>query len=94
MLFHLWLGAFPGGWVGVDVFFVISGFLITRLIRDEIGARTFSFAGFYTRRARRLFPAFIVTVAVTFAAVMLGGCRTPTRLDDPSGCDYQPTLIS
>lgn len=71
MLVHLGFGAFPGGWVGVDVFFVISGFLITRLVRDEIGARTFSFAGFYTRRARRLFPAFIVTVAVTFAAVML-----------------------
>ena len=66
LFFHVGLPGFSGGWVGVDVFFVISGFLITRLIVDEIDAGSFSYAGFYTRRARRLFPSFIFTVAVSF----------------------------
>jgi peptidoglycan/LPS O-acetylase OafA/YrhL len=68
IFFHVGFGRFGGGWVGVDVFFVISGFLITRLIRDEYQAGTFSFAGFYARRARRLFPSFFFTVAASFIA--------------------------
>ena len=68
LCFHVGLRGFGGGWVGVDVFFVISGFLITRLIRDELEAGTFSFANFYTRRARRLFASFVFTVAVSFLA--------------------------
>jgi peptidoglycan/LPS O-acetylase OafA/YrhL len=73
LLFHLDVGLFKGGFVGVDVFFVISGFLITRLIRDEI-ARTgsFRFGNFYARRVRRLAPALIATLALsTLAAVLL-----------------------
>jgi peptidoglycan/LPS O-acetylase OafA/YrhL len=68
LFFHVGFRGFNGGWVGVDVFFVISGFLITRLIRDEIESGSFSFAGFYARRARRLFAAFFFTVVASFIA--------------------------
>jgi peptidoglycan/LPS O-acetylase OafA/YrhL len=68
LFFHVGFGRFGGGWVGVDVFFVISGFLITRLIRDEIAAGSFSFAGFYARRARRLFASLMFTIAASFIA--------------------------
>ena len=65
VLFHAGLGAFSGGFVGVDVFFVISGFLITGLIRHEIDGGRFTLANFYERRIRRLFPALF---AMLFAA--------------------------
>jgi peptidoglycan/LPS O-acetylase OafA/YrhL len=63
-----------GGYVGVDVFFVISGYLITRMIRDEVvETGRFDFLRFYVRRVRRLFPALWVTVAVsgTTSALLL-----------------------
>ncbi len=67
VLFH----AFPqvefAGFVGVDVFFVISGFLIGGLISSELAAGTFSFGAFYARRVRRIFPALLVVVAVVWA---------------------------
>src|SRR6202035_5590773 len=57
-----------GGFVGVDVFFVISGFLMTGLISEEFTARgTFSFGGFYSRRIRRIFPALLVMILATTA---------------------------
>lgn len=71
VLYHAVPTAFPGGFVGVDVFFVISGYLITRLILEEIKDGRFSIVGFYNRRIRRIFPAFIFlalcTSAVAFA---------------------------
>ena len=57
MLFHAGFSSFSGGFVGVDVFFVISGFLITSLILSEQEAGTFSLLGFYERRIRRILPA-------------------------------------
>jgi peptidoglycan/LPS O-acetylase OafA/YrhL len=69
VLFHLRLGAFQGGFVGVDVFFVLSGFLITRLLIKELASTgTLSLPGFWARRARRLLPASCLVIIVTVLA--------------------------
>ena len=64
ILFHADLGL-SGGFVGVDVFFVISGFLITSLILKDIKSNQFSLSGFWERRARRIFPALYVITITT-----------------------------
>ena len=66
LLFHLQVSGFSGGFVGVDVFFVISGFLITGLIQQEISEGRFSYIQFWERRARRLLPPIVVVTAVTW----------------------------
>lgn len=66
--FHADLGFAPGGYIGVDVFFVISGYLIARMIRDDLAAGAFSLVGFYLRRARRILPALFVVLAATVPA--------------------------
>jgi peptidoglycan/LPS O-acetylase OafA/YrhL len=63
--FHFEAPAVFGGFVGVDIFFVISGYLITGIIQSEVRNGTFSFARFYERRVRRLLPALYVMVALT-----------------------------
>jgi len=68
LLFHVDAVWFQGGFVGVDVFFVISGYLITRNILRDIGRQDFSFSNFYIRRIARLFPALFVTIGLTLAA--------------------------
>ncbi|CCD90339.1 putative acyltransferase [Bradyrhizobium sp. ORS 285] len=68
VLFHLKVAGFGGGFAGVDIFFVISGYLITGHILRDIELGVFSFAAFYARRARRILPALIVTIMLTFAA--------------------------
>lgn len=65
VLYHLNLPFLPGGYVGVDVFFVISGFLITRNILGEVHLGRFSLRAFYLRRIRRIAPAFLVMSAMT-----------------------------
>ncbi len=67
LLYHGNLGA-PGGYVGVDVFFVISGYLITGLIRKDLMAGKFSLASFWERRIRRIAPALFVMVAAVLVA--------------------------
>ena len=68
VLHHLSASLVPGGYVGVDVFFVISGYLITSIISREMAEGQFTFARFYERRARRIFPALFAVLAVTLAA--------------------------
>ncbi|MFY0992454.1 acyltransferase family protein [Halomonas sp. C05BenzN] len=64
ILFHAGVDAFPGGYVGVDVFFVISGYLITALIYREMMTGRFSLLRFYERRARRILPALLIVCAL------------------------------
>ncbi|MBB3000802.1 peptidoglycan/LPS O-acetylase OafA/YrhL [Paraburkholderia tropica] len=68
VLFHAFPKLVPGGFVGVDIFFVISGFLITRILLDEIKNDRFSIAAFYERRVRRIFPALITVLAFVCVA--------------------------
>ncbi|MBB3862575.1 peptidoglycan/LPS O-acetylase OafA/YrhL [Novosphingobium hassiacum] len=65
VLYHVGIGLFPGGFVGVDIFFVISGYLITSIILREIDAGRFSLWHFYQRRMRRIFPALFAMMAIT-----------------------------
>lgn len=62
---------FKGGYVGVDVFFVISGYLIARIIFDDLEGKTFSLARFYERRVRRILPALLLVVSATVVASLL-----------------------
>jgi peptidoglycan/LPS O-acetylase OafA/YrhL len=68
IVFHLKASALPGGFWGVDVFFVISGFLITSIILRDLRAGMFSLRAFWLRRARRLLPALLVMVAAVLVA--------------------------
>ena len=72
VLFHAGVAGFGGGFVGVDAFFVISGFLITRLIVDD---PHFSLLAFYQRRAGRILPALAVVVFATSVAAYIFSCR-------------------
>lgn len=65
ILFHAGFGLFGGGYVGVDVFFVISGYLITTILLSELQAGSFTLVGFYERRARRILPALFVVMLAT-----------------------------
>lgn len=69
LAYHFRLGA-PGGFIGVDVFFVISGFLIGSLIYKEALDGRFSYLTFYMRRARRIVPALLVVLAVSYLAML------------------------
>ena len=71
VLFHAGLKRVSGGFVGVDVFFVISGFLITSIIAGEIYQKQFSIVRFYERRIRRIFPALFAIIALSFFAAFL-----------------------
>ena len=68
VLFHAFPDHVPGGFIGVDIFFVISGYLITKIIKSDLEQGNFSYLGFYARRIRRLFPSLIVTIIGCFVA--------------------------
>jgi peptidoglycan/LPS O-acetylase OafA/YrhL len=91
LFYHAHLG-FPGGYVGVDIFFVISGYLITGLVWRDIRAGTFSLRNFWVRRVRRLLPALAVMTALTFAVGFF--LLIPRDLKDLSGALVsQPLLV-
>ncbi len=68
VLFHAGIAGFSGGFVGVDIFFVISGYLITSIILNEQQKDSFTLAGFYERRARRILPALMLVVLLSAVA--------------------------
>lgn len=71
LLFHLGFSWLPGGYIGVDVFFVISGFLITSIIKRELDQGSFTFRDFWARRVKRILPAMIFVSAVTLTVTYL-----------------------
>lgn len=80
ILFHAGFSVFSGGFVGVDIFFVISGYLITSIILADLATGTFSFGAFYERRARRILPAlFLVTTVTTLFAWQI---LLPSQFED------------
>ena len=88
VVYHAWPGLLPGGYVGVDVFFVISGYLITSLLLREIEATgRLDFAGFYARRIRRLLPAAALVTATTAMLVWLYYPPLEAR-------DFAPTAVA
>ena len=80
VIFHLDKSLLPGGFLGVDIFFVISGFLISSIINRQVIAGEWSFKEFYIRRLRRLAPALLVVCFLTLIAASL--IASPTRLQE------------
>ncbi|MEJ0086740.1 MAG: acyltransferase family protein [Pseudomonadota bacterium] len=77
--FHAQIPQVPGGFIGVDVFFVISGYLISSIILSEVESGRFSLASFYERRIRRIFPALIAMLLVSSALACI--YLLPTELE-------------
>lgn len=69
ILYHYQVPGVSGGFIGVDVFFVISGFVITQLLRRAMAKDSFRFADFYARRIRRLVPAFLLASTAAFLLI-------------------------
>lgn len=87
ILFHAGFSTFEGGFFGVDIFFVISGFLITKVISTQLKNKTFSLFNFYERRVRRIIPALIFVMLCTLPCAWLW--MTPKDLED-----FSRSLIS
>jgi len=87
ILFHAGFSSFSGGFIGVDIFFVISGFLITTIIISELDRKNFSIVRFYERRARRILPALVFMIIISSIVA--------TRLFAPSDLeDYFKSVLS
>jgi peptidoglycan/LPS O-acetylase OafA/YrhL len=87
LLFHLKVPGFQGGFFGVDIFFVISGYLITRNILADARGGRFSFADFYIRRTRRIYPALAFTVGFTYIIAALW-CSPPMFRELAKECTH------
>ena len=66
VIFHAFSNLLPGGFIGVDIFFVISGFLISTIITNDLIKGNFSFVSFYKRRIVRIFPALIIVLISSY----------------------------
>jgi len=75
LLYHAFPVTLAGGFIGVDIFFVISGFLISGIIFDTLDTDRFSFVDFYSRRVRRIFPALILVCAACLLVAASFCCR-------------------
>ncbi len=93
VLFHLDADGLRGGFIGVDIFFVISGYLISRNILLDLRAGRFSLGQFYVRRTRRIYPALIFTVAATYLCGALW-CSPQMFLDLAKECTHALLSIS
>jgi peptidoglycan/LPS O-acetylase OafA/YrhL len=71
LFYHAGVPGFPGGFVGVDIFFVISGYVITARLKEDLVRSTFSILDFYERRVRRIFPALLFVFALTWLAALV-----------------------
>jgi len=90
IFFHTGVPGFTGGFVGVDIFFVISGFLITSIILKDIQQGQFSIARFYERRIRRIFPALFPVIAFT---LIVGAYLFDTNAFDEFGKSISATTL-
>jgi peptidoglycan/LPS O-acetylase OafA/YrhL len=87
IIFHFFPSELPLGYLGVDLFFVISGYLITCILINELDTETFTFSGFYARRVRRILPAaLLVLIATSLFALVI--------LSSPDLLRYVTSLIS
>lgn len=87
IFYHLGIGVFTGGYVGVDIFFVISGYLISGILLAELTKNNFTFVKFYERRIRRIFPALIV--------VLVSSCLAACALLPPAKLrDFGQSLVA
>ena len=84
LLYHAGVPFAPGGYVGVDVFFVISGYLITGLLLEIGEDRHLSLARFYSRRAKRLLPLTVVVLGAVVLVVGMWPRFDPVRMDEVS----------
>jgi peptidoglycan/LPS O-acetylase OafA/YrhL len=96
VIYHAVPAALPGGFAGVDVFFVISGFLISGILQDALARGRFSLAEFYARRIRRIFPALALVLAAVLLyglVVLLPGERALLGRDAAGGAFFVANLV-
>ena len=90
VFYHAFPDILHGGFVGVDIFFVISGFLISTIIFENLENNTFSFFEFYARRIRRIFPALILVLTL---CLIFGWFALLSDLDSRKKCNWVERFV-